>query len=184
MAEPDPFEELARDPALRWADEHYRAEIRAEAEEYERLAAKDLLRGRRLQDTIRELCHRGDVVAVVLDSRTLVGEVVHAAGDLARLTTPQGEIDVNVKSVCALRIVERSHGGGRSVPAGPTSFTAMLIEHEAAGRRVEVATRLPTGAVTGRIHAVAVDHVVLVDDDGVVWHLPLGAIDCVVGDRR
>lgn len=179
MANPDPFEELARDPALRWADERYRADLRAEAQEYERLAAKDLLRGRNLQDVARELCHRGDVAALVLDSRTLVGEIVHAAGDLARLRTLNGDVDVNLRAVSALRVVERSPAGGHSSGTGPTSFTARLFEHEAAGDRVELSTRLPTGEVVGRIQAVAIDHVVLSDDDGQCWYLPLAAIDTI-----
>ncbi|HWH33635.1 MAG TPA: hypothetical protein VNU01_13275 [Egibacteraceae bacterium] len=179
MMNSDPFEELARDPGLRWADERYRAELRAEAEEYERLAAKDLLRGRNLQDVVRELCHRGDIAALVLDSRTLVGEIVYAAGDLARVRTLNGDIDVNLRGVTALRVVERSLAGGRSCLRGPTSFTARLFEHESAGDRVELSTRMPTGEVIGRIHAVAIDHVVVTDDDGQFWYVPLSAIDCV-----
>lgn len=179
MANPDPFEELARDPGLRWADEHYRAELRAEAEEYERIAARDLLRGRNLQDAARELCHRGDVAAVVLDSRTLVGEIVHAGSDLVRVRTLNGDIDVNLRAVTAMRVVERSSHGGQPCLSGPTSFTARLFEHEAAGNRVELSTWLPTGEVIGRIRAVAIDHVVLIDDDGQLWYLPLAAIDCV-----
>lgn len=179
MMSPDPFEELARDPALRWADERYRAELRAEAEEYERLAARDLLRGRNLQDAARELCHRGDVAALVLDSRTLVGEIVYAAGDLARVRTLNGDIDVNLRGVTALRVVERARHGGHACVGGPSSFNARLYEHEAAGDRVELSTRLPTGEVIGRIHAVAMDHVVLTDDDGQVWYVPFSSIDCV-----
>lgn len=179
MGNVDPFEELSRDPELRWAGERYRAELRAEAEEYERLAARDLLRGRNLQDAARELCHRGDVAALVMDSRTLVGEVVHAGGDLIRVRTLNGDIDVSLRAVTALRVVERSPHGGQPSGQGPTSFTALLFEHEAAGNRVELSTRLPTGDVAGRIHAVAIDHVVLIDDDGQVWYLPFSAIDCV-----
>lgn len=179
MGSPDPFEELARDPVLRWADERYREELRAEAEEYERLAARDLLRGRNLQDAARELCHRGDVAALVMDSRTLVGEIVYAAGDLARVRTLNGDIDVNLRGVTALRVVERARSGGRSSGPGPTSFTARLFEHEASGERVEVSTRLPTGEVVGRIYAVAIDHIVLTDDDGQLWYVPFSAIDCI-----
>lgn len=178
MANSDPFEELARDPQLRWADERYRAELRAEAEEYERLAAKDLLRGRTLQDAARDLSQRGDVVALVMDSRTLVGEIVFASSDLARLRTLNGDIDVNLNAVSVMRVVERVPHGG-VVSNGPTSFTARLYEHEASGDRLELYTRLPTGEVVGRIHAVAIDHVVVIDDDAVRWYVPMRAIDSV-----
>lgn len=179
MTQPDPFEELARDPRLRWADERYRAELRAEAEEYERLALKDLLRGRTLQEAVVDLCHRGDIAALVLDSRTLVGEVLHAAADLVRLRTATTDIDVNLRGVSAVRIVEQMRSGGRACLAGPVSFAARLFELEASGERVELSTRMPTGEVLGRISAVAVDHLVLRDDDGMVWFVPLHTIDCV-----
>lgn len=179
MTQPDPFEELAKDPTLRWANERYRAELRAEAQEYEQLAVKDLLRGRTLQEAVVDLCHRGDIVALVLDSRTLVGEILHAAGDLARVRTIKCDVDVSLRAVSALRIVEQMRSGGRSCLHGPTSFTARLFELEASGERIELSTRMPTAEVMGRISAVAIDHIVLRDDDGMVWFVPLHTIDCV-----
>jgi hypothetical protein len=179
MTQPDPFEELAKDARLRWADERYRAELRAEAEEYERLAVKDLLRGRTLQEAVVDLCHRGDIAALVLDSRTLVGEIVHAATDLARVRTIKSDVDVCLRGVSAVRIVEQMRCGGRSCHSGPASFTARLFELEASGERIEMATRMPTAEVIGRISAVAIDHVVLRDDDGMVWFVPLHTIDCI-----
>lgn len=174
----------ARDPDLRQAGDRYEAELRAEAAEYELLAAKDRLRGRDLADVAGELVARGDVVTISLSSRSFTGEVVHAAGDLACLATAGGEVDVHLGAPLAISVVERVHAGGRSRAGGPGSFAARLAEHEAAGSRVELGARLSAGAQPAgweriaRVEAVARDHVV-VTVDGQPSFVALAAVDYV-----
>lgn len=171
---PDWREDLGR------VERRMRAELRAEAEEWERLAALDLLRGRTLADVARELVGRGDVVAVSAGARTFVGPVVHAAGDLACVRTTAEDIDVNLPATAAVRVVERSRSGG-SPAAGPDSFKARLFEHERGGDPVEVgwaAERL-----LGVVRAVAVDHVVVDDADGHRWHLTTARIGYLASPR-
>lgn len=145
-----------------------RAELRAEAEAYEQLAAVDLLRGRRLVDVARDAMARGDALAVTAAGRTWTGTVIHGAGDLLCLRTPAGDVDVWLAAPLALRVVV---GGGEGrPPAGePGSFTARLFEHEAAGTLLDLGvTSLPDGLV-GRLVAVALDHVVVDDRSGARW---------------
>lgn len=175
------FAEWARDPQLAAAGGAYRAELRAEAAEYERLAAKDRLRDRTLGGVAGELLVRGDVVAVMLSGRSFTGTLTHAAGDLACLRTSTGEdVDVCLSGAVALRVVEAVPAGGCGRGPGPARFAARLAEHETAGGVVEVGTRVPDGGVVGRIEAVGVDHVVVIDQDGARWFVATRAIDYVV----
>ncbi|MDP8977479.1 MAG: hypothetical protein M3N17_02665 [Actinomycetota bacterium] len=165
---------------LRRVERRMRAELRAEAEEYERLAALDLLRGRTLADVARELVGRGDIVAVTAGGRTFVGPVVHAAGDLACVRAAGEDVDVNLPATAAVRVVERRRSGG-SPGAGPDSFKARLFEHERAGVPAEVGWA--GERLLGVVRAVAVDHVVMDDDDGQRWHLAIARIAYVASPR-
>ncbi|MBW3601637.1 MAG: hypothetical protein KY434_02925 [Actinobacteria bacterium] len=164
---------------VRRLERRMRAELRAEAEEYERLAALDLLRGRTLADVARELAGRGDIVAVSAGGRTFVGPVVHAAGDLACLRTHREDVDVNLPAAAAVRVVERSPSGGKP-GTGPDSFKARLFEHEGAGVPVEVGWA--GERLLGVVRAVAVDHVVM-DDEGQRWHLATARIAYLASPR-
>jgi hypothetical protein len=141
-------------------------ELRAEAEEYEALAAKDLLRRRDLGAVARELLHRGDRVAVTSGGRTFTGVVVHAAGDLACLETAGGVVDVRLGGPVAIRVVEVVRTGGLPSGRGAGSFVARLHEHEAAGVTVELGCAALDSEPRGRLAAVASDHVVLDAESG------------------
>lgn len=175
------FSQWSRDPDLAGAAAHYRAELRAEAAEYEALAARDRLRDRSLGEVAVELLARGDVVAIALPGRSFTGTLRHAAGDLACLRTAAGEdVDVCLTGVLALRVVEAVRDGGRSRGPGAASFTARLAEHEAAATIVEVGARVPDGGVVGRIEAASHDHVVVACPDGARWFVARRAIDYVL----
>jgi hypothetical protein len=158
VAGPPHEEELAR------LDRAMRAELRAEAEAYEELAATGLLRERRLADVALELLSRGDVVAVAFAGVTFTGTLTHAAGDLACVRTALADVDVHLGAPLVLRVVERTRAGGRSRRRDPASFGARLREHEASGALVGLGTTMGA-ALRGRVGAVAVDHVV-VDEVG------------------
>jgi hypothetical protein len=176
----DPFEEWGADPDFERLGWHLRAELRAEAEEYERLAAVDALRGRRLGDVALELLHRGDVVAVDLAGRSFTGAVVYTAGDLLCVRGAGSVVDVNLEAPLSLRVVERVRRGGAGRSGGPPGFKARLFEHEAAGTLVEIGCRLPVADLSGRIRAVAVDHLVVDQAGGDRRYVALRAIDYVV----
>lgn len=174
----DPLEDLRRDPDLARTGAFVRAELRAEAEEYEALAAKDLARSRTLRDVALSWCHRGDTVEAVSASGRFVGRVVYAAGDLATMETATHVVDLWLRAPLAMRVVERARSGGRGTGRGASSFKARLAEHEASGVPVVVGTRVPPGELHGVLSAIAVDHLVLADQ-GAVRHVALAAVDLV-----
>lgn len=179
----DVFDYWADDPDFQRLAAEMTAELRAEAAEYERLAALDALRSRALGEVALELLHRGDVVAVELASRSFVGTALYTAGDLLCLRTHTEDVDICMAAPLGLRIVERVRSGGVSRGAGSASFKARLFEHEASGGEVVVGSRLCGGEVVGRIHAVAVDHLVLDARSGQRCYLSLRALDYVAVAR-
>lgn len=180
----DAFDYWADDPDLRRITAEMTAELRAEAEEYERLAALDALRSRELPEVALELLHRGDVVAVELAHRSFVGTALYAAGDLLCLRTHTEDVDIWMQAPLGLRIVERVRAGGLSRGAGSPSFKARLFEHEASGGEVVVGYRLSrSGELIGRVHAVAIDHLVVEAVSGQRWYLSLRAVDYVAANR-
>lgn len=168
----------AGDPELEAAGAAFRAELRAEAAEWEQLAATDWLRRRTMADAARELLARGDRVAVHVGGRTAPGEVVHVGDDLACVATPAGTVDVRLDGPAVWQVVERVRAGGRSPAGGAKRFAARLAEHEAAGAPVCLVAG--DGAeVIGVIVAVAVDHVVVDGRDGSRRLVPHSAVVAV-----
>lgn len=162
------------DPVDPAADPHWRAlsselraavggELRADAEEAERLASLRALRGRSLADVARDLGHRGEHVVVVLPGGAFRGAALEIASDRIRLGTSGGPVEVHVAAVTELRSAGRDAGGAPPPRAG-VGFKARLFELEMAGEPVELGTG--GGALRGRILAVASDHVLLADGDG------------------
>ncbi len=175
----DPFEALGADADLARAERAWRDELRAEAEEYEALAAKDLARSRRLVDVAVALCHRGDVVEATVVGAAFRGQVTYAAGDLACIATATSEVDVCLTAPLLLRVVERARRGGRPLGRGAAGFTARLAEYEASGERLLLGL-VPRGQeLDGRIEAVAVDHVLLAPAEGEVIHVAAAAVGWV-----
>lgn len=138
-------------------------EARQEAEETERAVAHRLRRSRSLSDIARLHHDRGEQVRMDLPGRRLTGSVAHAAGDLLRLRTTTGLVDVDLAAPVVLRVIGRGPHG----PPAPAlqSFTARLRELELDGAQVELGLRDGT-LLRGRVTTVAADHVVLRDQDG------------------
>lgn len=140
------------------------AELRADAEETERLVALAARRRRTLGDVAAALLARGDVVQLDVPGRRFTGPIVHAGADLARVRTRGGPVDVNLRAAVNLQVVERMATGGTARTDGPPSFRSRLSELELGGDTVEVGDG--RDGIVGRITIVAVDHVVVVDRDG------------------
>lgn len=167
------------DPDLARLGQSFRDGLRAEAQEDEQLAAKDLLRARHLDDVALELLARGDRVEVVTGGLRLVGEVVHAARDLACVDTVSGVVDVHLAAPLAVRVIERVRSGGGPRARGASSFRARLAQHEAAGTPMELRCPALGLDVVGRLAAVGADHVVLDEAGGERTYLALAAIALV-----
>ena len=159
--ERDPIDELGRE--LR---EKVAGEFRRTAEEDEHAVRKTALRKRDLAQVAYELLSRGDVVRAIVGAFALRGVITHARGSLATLTPGEGpELHVNLAGPVVLEVVERSSTGGRSrQPFGPESFIARLREIELTESEVTVYLGVTAETPTGRIEAVAADHIMLIGD--------------------
>lgn len=156
------------------------AEVRADAEETERLVALAARRRRSLADVGAELLARGDTVAVDVPGRRFTGTVVHAGADVLRLRTIAGAaVDVPLRGPVGLAVVERARSGGSDRLDGPASFRSRLLELELAGAAVELGDASAGAPALGRLSAVAVDHVVLATTAGEERYLSLAAITYV-----
>lgn len=155
------------------------AELRADAEESERLTALSARRRRTLADVVAELLARGDTVAVDVPGRRFTGTVVHAGADVVRLRTAGGAVDVSLRAPVSLQVLEHARTGGSDRVDGPSSFRSRLLELEMEGATVELGDVVSGGVVAGRLHAVAVDHVILVDPAGTERYLSLAAVSDV-----
>ncbi len=156
------------------------ADLRADAEESERLALQTARRRRTLVDVARELMARGDLVGVGVPGRRFTGVVTHAAGDLVVVRTAGGLVDVNLRAPAHLRVLERAPRGGETSTDGPSSFKARLFEIELAATPVAIGCSTVGDEQRGTIAAVGVDHVVWHDGDGAEWFLPIAAITHVL----
>lgn len=162
----DRLRRLGEDPEITDLGVRMRAELRAEAAEYEALAALDLARSRRLVDVLAEAAARGDEVELTLASTRLRGVVEDAVGDLVRLRTADEDVDVTVEAVRLLRVIgtvgaSRSPASSERPRRTAASFRARLAEHEAAQLELGVVTDGPAGTLRGVIVAVAADHLVV-----------------------
>lgn len=156
------------------------AQLRAEAEDSERLAAQAARRGRSLADVARELMARGDTVTVAVPGRWFTGVIIHASGDLLTLRAAGGSVDVNLRAPAHLQVVQRARSGGLAGSDGASSFKARLFEIEMAGELVTLGCLTVGEEVRGRIAAVGVDHLVWQSGGGREWYLPLVAVTHVL----
>lgn len=153
-----------------------RDEVRAEAEEVERLAATAAARARSLADVVADL--RGDTVHIAIGERAFTGTVVTSGRDYLTLTTAAGTVDVRLGGSSELHVVARGPAPAATPPVAPT-FRARLLEHEVSGSEVDVGV-VDRGDIRGRIVAVAVDHLVLRDADAVPRYVGLDGVINVV----
>jgi hypothetical protein len=169
----EPFDDLAR---------HLRSEagseFRAEAEATELEVDQGRRRRRRLQDIARESFERGDRVRVDAPGFSMNGRVSAVGRDYLTLEEGERECDVRLDGA-ALRRERSASGGGSGLPASLT-FKARLAEYELSGERLTVAAPSMAAIIEGRITVAATDHLVVLDDLGAEWILPLSAVTMVI----
>ena len=171
---PDPLRELDRE--LR---EALGGEFRRTAEEDEFAARKAALRKRDMAHVAYELLSRGDLVRVTVGDASISGVVSHARGTLATVTPSVGTpLHVNLAGPILIEIAERSTTrGSRPDRFGPETFIARLRELELNATPVEVLLGSTPRRPTGRIEAVARDHLMLAGET--TQFVPLGTIGAV-----
>ena len=154
-------------------------ELRADAEENERLAAQAARRNASLADVARDAMFRGDKVALRFTNHTVSGQVAHASGDLLTVETTAGTVHVNLGVPVTLTVIEPDAAEGRTPEQGVDSLRARLFELELAEAEVELQAAGFDGSIRGRVAVVATDHVVLRTDDGNL-HVAFAAVESVL----
>lgn len=176
----DRLRRLGEDPDISELGVRMRAELRAEAAEYEVLAALDLARSRGLAEVLLAAATRDEEVEVTLANARVRGVVEDAVGDLARLRTADEAVDVRIDAIRLLRVL-----GAAGRPSGErprrtaASFRARLAEHEAAAGEVLLETGGPGGGLRGVVAVVAIDHLVLELHGGGRVHVAFGDAEAV-----
>jgi hypothetical protein len=161
-----------------------REEWRAEQESATRDAAEQWRHSRTLLDLAREHMHRGDRVAITVAGHRAVGVIIEVANDRIALlddTAPDHSLRTDVHVVDAIplafSVVERARAGGRT-GARTASFRARLLELEAAGAPVTLATAIGPDAYVGTL-SVGTDLVVIATSAGVEMVVALPAVASV-----
>lgn len=137
------------------------ADVRADAEEGERLAAQAALRRRTLADVAREAADRGLTVLVECGDRRFAGTVAHATRDLLTLVTVGGDVHVNLAGPVLVRTGEPAMTAAWRPDDDVPSFRARLYQLEMDRTEVDVGVVTAPGELRGRLRAVARDHVLL-----------------------
>lgn len=153
-------------------------EFRREAAAEELAVAKHRVRSRDLTDVAVELMHQGAAVTFSWEHGRAAGWVIHAANDLATLATRGGgtvHFSLDTSVTMQRRSGERSRRGRNRDPMACESFGAQLRELELQDSRVRLETAGPASGVSGRIKAVASDHIVF-DSPGATWFVPRRSI--------
>lgn len=155
-----------RDPELAERAAAVRADWQAEEAGWTRNALTTWHHGRTLADVLRDCMHRGDTVAVHALGVVLTGELVGVGVDVARLETAGGRFDIRVgaDASVAVRVVSHAEAGGTRGDAGVTTLRHRLLEHEAVGTRVEIASPLLDDLYQGSVE-VGSDHVAVLSGD-------------------
>lgn len=155
-----------------------RAELRLEAEEAEREAALSAALQRSLAQVAAELMAHGDTVAVdVGDQGVLVGTIAGAGTDYLTLASGSSRVDVAIRALLRMRVLERPRAGGlRFTPGTAASLRARLLELQLSGQPVEVGVAGIDEPVTGPICLVGSDHVAIGDEGGPEWFLPFRSL--------
>ncbi|MGH2720814.1 MAG: hypothetical protein ACRDJO_04320 [Actinomycetota bacterium] len=140
-----------------------RSEIRLEAEEAERDAARSAAMGRTLRDVAADLMAHGDtVVAHVSGQHTVEGAIVHVGADFLAIENRHFRTDIRLDALAHVGVAHRALAGGR----GPSrreapAWRARLLELELGGRRVRLGLRGLEEELVGTVALVGADHLAL-----------------------
>ena len=168
----DPYSGLAR--FLRQGvGQEWRAEF--EATEFE--THQDRLRRRTLRDVTEMLLHRGDRLTLHAGGLQLSGQVTAGGTDYVTINTEHLCADARLDRVALL--VTKRHSGGAQAGGMPSTWRARLTQMELTQETLEVHAPSLGVSRAGRIGAVAVDHLWLVDTAGQDFYVPFEEISVV-----
>ncbi|HVM00834.1 MAG TPA: hypothetical protein VM324_16210 [Egibacteraceae bacterium] len=188
--EPDP----ASDPELAHVRAAMRAEWRAERRAAELEALRDHHSRRTIADVLVEAMRRGDTVTLQLGPhRRITGTVTDAGRDFAVVENAHERLAARVADrdghpylgpELLVEIRGRAHTGGAQPTKPSATFRSVLqrfdFDAQADPRaRIEIGTTLRCQPLTGRVQALAADHLYLIDEDDTQHFAPLSTITYV-----
>ncbi|MGH2690834.1 MAG: hypothetical protein ACRDKW_18790 [Actinomycetota bacterium] len=156
------------EPQLHDLDAALRSEIRLEAEEAERDAARSAAMRRTIRDVAADLMAHGDTVVVrVGDHHTFEGRIAHVGTDFLSIENRRFRTDVRLDSLAHLGVAHRALAGGR----GPSrqeapAWRARLLELELGGTTIRLGLRGLEEELLGRVTLVGADHLALAGPAG------------------
>jgi hypothetical protein len=154
-------------------------EIRAEAEENERLTELGRRRQWDLAEFARRSMNRGDDVTVEASGRTHRGTITAVGTDYLVVETESGVVEARLPKV--IITVWRRRSGGTSLKPAAETWRARLAELEQNG---ESAILLAAGKeIGGVIAVVAADHIEVTDADGTAHVFPIELTELVLRPR-
>ena len=155
-----------------------RDEVRSWSEEDERSVRLFYERSRRLHEVMAEGRHRGASVRAILPHTVLSGRLALAAADCLTLLSDDTETHIRLEAVTALGIEPAVPPQTNYELSGPATFAARLRQLEMAGVPVTLIPLTARHEFTGRIRAVARDHLILQCSDR-QWLIPDGQLAAV-----
>ena len=154
-------------------------DIRAEAEENERLTELGRRRQWDLAEVARRSMNRGDDVTVEASGRTHRGTITAVGNDYLVMETESGVVEARLAKV--IITVWRRRSGGTSIKPAAESWRARLAELEQDG---ESAILLAAGKeIGGVVSVVGADHVEMTDADGTAHVFPLDLTELFLRPR-
>jgi hypothetical protein len=122
----------------------------------------------------------GDTVAVDVGQRSFVGPILAVGNDVVTLQTGSSRLDVNLKCLQRLRVVNRARSGGRrGTHGGTTSFRARLLELQLSDEAIEAGIAGCDEPVVGPVALVGSDHIALGNQAEPEWFVPLASLTFV-----
>jgi hypothetical protein len=194
-SDPDP----TTDPDLADVRARMRAEYRAERRAAELEAVRDHWSRRTIADVLAEAMRRGDTVTLHLwPQRRITGTITDAGRDFAVVENPHQRVAVRVSDrdghpyhgpQLLAEIRERARTGGAQATTPSATFRAVLQRFDFDSQTdpqvlIEVGVTLRSQPLVGCVHALAEDHLYLVDEHAVDHFIPLSTITYVAWTPR
>jgi hypothetical protein len=154
-------------------------DIRAEAEENERLTELGRRRQWDMAELARRSMNRGDDVTIDASGRTHRGTITAVGADYLTVETESSVVEARLSKV--IITIWRRRSGGSSVKPAAETWRARLAELEQDGESVilQAAGRDVGGVIT----VVGADHVEVTDADGTAHVFPLELTELLLRPR-
>lgn len=163
-----------------------RSEMRLEAEEAERDAARSAAMRRTMRDVACELMAHGDAVVLGLsDNHRFEGRLRHVGSDFLSIESRSSRIDVRLDAVGHLAVAQRALAGGRGPSRNEApGWRARLLELELGASQVGIGLRGEEEELLGSVVLVGADHFCLAGAaDGLERFIPFPAVAYVRAGR-